>query len=105
AQGSEDYVLKLIQGFVPAEIIYSKQSRDKFDSLFGEEYSTFALDEWVYGFDYAYDKLISQFKTATLKGFGIEGLGEAIMAAGAILHYLEDTEHKDTSHIGSISRI
>lgn len=105
AQGREDYVLKLIQGFAPAEIIYSKQSREKFDALFGEEFSTFALDEWVYGFDYAYEKLISQFKTTSLKGFGIDGFGEAIMAAGAILHYLEDTEHKDTSHISAISRI
>lgn len=105
AQGNENYILKLIQGFAPAEIIFSKTSRDKFESLFGGEYSTFALDEWVYGFDYAYDKLANQFKTSSLKGFGIEDFGEAIIAAGSILHYLEDTEHRDTSHISSISRI
>ena len=105
AQGNENYVLKLIQGFSPSEIIYSKNSREKFDALFNGEYSTFALDEWVYGYDYAYEKLINQFKTASLKGFGIDGQGEAIIAAGAILHYLDDTEHKDTSHIASISRI
>jgi DNA mismatch repair protein MutS len=105
AQGTENYILKLIQGFAPSEIIYSKQSRGKFDELFGEEYSTFALEDWIYGYDYAYDKLITQFKTASLKGFGIEDYGEAIIAAGAILHYLEDTEHKDTSHIAAISRI
>jgi DNA mismatch repair protein MutS len=105
AQGNENYVLKLIQGFAPSEIIFSKSSREKFENVFGEEYNTFALDEWVYAFDYAYEKLINQFKTASLKGFGIDGFGEAIIAAGAILHYLEDTEHKDTSHIGSISRI
>lgn len=105
AQGNENYVMKLIQGFAPSEIIFSKSSREKFENIFGEEYHTFALDEWVYAFDYAYEKLISQFKTASLKGFGIDGFGEAIIAAGAILHYLEDTEHKDTSHIGSISRI
>jgi DNA mismatch repair protein MutS len=105
AQGNENYVLKLIQGFAPSEIIFSKSSREKFETIFGEEYNTFALDEWVYAFDYAYEKLISQFKTASLKGFGIDGFGEAIIAAGAILHYLEDTEHKDTSHIGAISRI
>jgi DNA mismatch repair protein MutS len=105
AQGNEHYVLKLIQGFVPSEIIFSKSSRDKFEKLFGEEYNTFALDEWVYAFDYGYEKLINQFKTASLKGFGIDGFGEAIIAAGAVLHYLEDTEHKDTSHIASISRI
>jgi DNA mismatch repair protein MutS len=105
AQGNETYILKLVQGFAPTEIIFSKSSREKFDSLFREEYSTFALDEWVYGYDYAYEKLTNQFKTASLKGFGVEDYGEAIIAAGAILHYLEETEHKDTSHISSISRI
>src|SRR5688572_26152964 len=105
AQGSENYILKLLQGFAPSEIIFSKQSRGHFEVLLGDDYSTFALDEWVYGFDYAYEKLVHQFKTVSLKGFGIDELGEAIIAAGAILHYLEDTEHKDTSHLSSISRI
>ncbi len=105
AQGNEHYISKLIQGFSPSEIIYSKQSRAYFENLFGDEYNVFALDEWVYGFDYAYEKLTTQFKTASLKGFGIEGLGEAIIAAGGVLHYLDDTEHRDTSHITSISRI
>lgn len=105
AQGNEEYVMKLIQGFSPAEIIFNKKSRDEFENLFGEDHSTFALDDWVYGYDYTYEKLIKQFKTTSLKGFGIDGLGEAIIAAGAILHYLEDTEHKDTSHIAAISRI
>ena len=105
AQGNENYVLKLIQGFAPSEVIFSKSQREKFGNIFGEEYNTYALDEWVYAFDYAYERLINQFKTASLKGFGIDGLGESIIAAGAILHYLEETEHKDTSHISSISRI
>jgi DNA mismatch repair protein MutS len=105
AQGGENYILKLLQGFAPSEIIFSKQSRGHFEVLLGDDYSTYALDEWVYGFDYAYEKLVHQFKTVSLKGFGIDELGEAIIAAGAILHYLEDTEHKDTSHISSISRI
>lgn len=105
AQGKEEYVLKLIQGFAPAEIIHSKLSRQQAGSLLGDEASMFALDEWVFGYDYAYDKLTEHFKTASLKGFGIEGMGEAIMAAGAVLHYLEETEHKDVSHITSISRI
>ncbi len=105
AQGNENYVLKLIQGFAPSEIIFSKASRDKFEKLLGDETNTFALDDWVYAFDYSYERLINQFKTASLKGFGIDGFGEAIIAAGAILHYLEDTEHKDTSHIAAISRI
>ncbi len=105
AQGSENYILKLLQGFTPSEIIFSKQSRGHLEVLLGDDYSTFALDEWVYGFDYAYEKLVHQFKTVSLKGFGIDELGEAIIAAGSILHYLEDTEHRDTSHISSISRI
>ncbi|HLT71726.1 MAG TPA: hypothetical protein VKZ75_03710, partial [Cyclobacteriaceae bacterium] len=105
AQGHEEYVLKLIQGLGATEIIFSKRSREKFESLFVGEHSTFALDEWVYAYDYAYEKLIRQFNTSTLKGFGIDNLGEAIIAAGAILHYLEDTEHRDTSHISAISRI
>lgn len=105
AQGQESYILKLIQGFSPAEIIFSKSSREKFEPLFGERHSTFALDEWVYGYDYAYEKLVNHFKTNSLKGFGVEDLGEAIIAAGAVLHYLEDTEHKDTSHIAALARI
>jgi DNA mismatch repair protein MutS len=63
------------------------------------------LDDWVYAFDFAQEKLLTQFKTASLKGFGIDGFNEAIIAAGAILHYLEATEHKDTQHITAISRI
>jgi DNA mismatch repair protein MutS len=105
AQGNENYVLKLLQGFSPSEIIFAKSSRERFEKLLGDEYNIFALDEWVYGFDYGYEKLINQFKTQSLKGFGIDEYGEAIIAAGAILHYLEDTEHRDTSHISSISRI
>lgn len=105
AEGSETYIYKLIQSFSPAEIIFSKPNRERFESQFSEEYATFALDEWVYAYDYAYEKLITQFKTANLKGFGIDSMPESIVAAGAILHYLEATEHKDTHHIAFISRI
>jgi DNA mismatch repair protein MutS len=105
AQGHENYVYKLIQSFGPAEIIYSKAAREKFDVQFAEEYATFTLDDWVYAFEFAHEKLIQQFKTNSLKGFGIDGMNEAIIASGAILHYLEATEHKNTYHISSISRI
>lgn len=105
AQGTESYVYKLIQSFSPAEIIFSKTHREKFETQFGESHATFALDDWVYAFDYAHEKLINQFKTANLKGFGLENLNEAIVAAGAILHYLEATEHKDTQHIAAIGRM
>lgn len=105
AQGDEKYVSKIIQSFSPSEIIYSKQSKNHFEQLLANEYNTFALDEWIYGFDYAHEKLTNQFKTNSVKGYGIDGMGEAVIAAGAILHYLEETEHRDTSHITSISRI
>ena len=105
AQGTRNYVFKLLQSLSPSEIIFCKNQREPLENHFGEEYATFALDDWVYAFDFGQEKLLSQFKTATLKGFGIEGLNEAVIAAGAILHYLEVTEHKDTHHIASISRI
>ena len=73
---------------------------------FSDKHATFALDEWVYAYDFAHERLTSQFKTANLKDFGLENLNEAIVATGAMLHYLEATEHKDTQHyIASISRI
>ncbi len=105
AQGSENYIYKLIQSFSPAEIIFSKAYREKFETQFGEGHATFALDDWVFALDFAQERLTNQFKTATLKGFGLDGLNEAIVAAGAILQYLEATEHKDTQHIAAISRI
>ena len=105
AQGNESYILKLLQSLGPAEVIFSKAHRDKLEPHLGEDHATFALDDWVYAFDYAHDKLVQQFKTSTLKGFGIDGMDEAIIAAGAILHYLEATEHKNTHHIASIARM
>ena len=105
AQGTENYVYKLIQSFNPAEIIFSKAYREKFETQFSNDHATFALDDCVYAFDYAHEKLINQFKTANLKGFGLEGLNEAIVVAGSVLHYLEATEHNDTQHIAAIGRI
>jgi DNA mismatch repair protein MutS len=105
AQGNENYIYKLIQSFSPAEIIFSKTHRERFETQFGETHATFAQDDWIYAFDFAFEKLTNQFKTATLKGFGLDGLTEAIIAAGATLQYLEATEHKDTQHIAAISRI
>ncbi len=84
AQEPANYIFKLIQSLSPSEIIFCKGQREKFENHFGEEYATFTLDDWVYAFDFAREKLIGQFKTSTLKGFGIDGLNEAIIAAGAI---------------------
>lgn len=105
AQGTIDYVSKLFQGFTPSEVIYSKADRSHFESTFGDEYNTYTLDEWIYSYDYGYEKLINHFKTASLKGFGIEGMDESIIAAGAIMYYLEETEHREVGHIAAISRI
>jgi DNA mismatch repair protein MutS len=105
ASGNETYIFKLIQSLAPAEVIYSKSQREPIEKHLGEEYATFAMDEWAFARDFAHDKLITQFKTASLKGFGIDEWPEAIVAAGAVLQYLESTEHKDTHHISAISRI
>ena len=105
ARGSKGYIQKLLQGFQPSEIIFCKGSKGAYKELVTEDYNSYCLEDWVFAYDYAYEKLINHFKTSTLKGFGIEPLGEAIIASGAILHYLEDTEHKEVSHISSISRI
>ena len=105
AAGTQVYIFKLIQSLSPAEVIFSKSQKEAIEIHLGEEYATFALDEWIFATDFANEKLIAQFKTASLKGFGIDEWPEAIIAAGAALHYLESTEHKDTNHIASISRI
>ncbi len=105
SEGSEEYIQKLIQGFKPAEIIYNKTTKEDFFWSFGEEHNCFGLEDWVYQIDYGYEKLIKHFKTSSLKGFGIESLSEAVIAAGSIIHYLAETEHKEIAHISSISRI
>ncbi len=105
AQGDTAYIEKLIQSFVPSEIIYCKKNRNQFEEKFQENFNTYCLEEWIYGLDYGYEKLTNHFEVNSLKGFGIEGMDDAISAAGAILFYLEDTEHKEVAHISSISRI
>jgi DNA mismatch repair protein MutS len=105
AQGSENYVFKLLQSLNPSEVIFRKNQREILESRLADEYAVFTLDDWAFAFEYGQEKLLSQFKTTTLKGYGIEGLNAAIIAAGAILHYLEATEHRDTHHVASISRI
>ena len=103
--GTEDYVDKLIRGFQPSEIIYPKPSRDIYGSKYGELFSSFPLEDWIFSKDYGYEKLTKHFNVPNLKGYGIEELPEGILAAGAILYYLDETEHKETNHIKSIARI
>jgi DNA mismatch repair protein MutS len=105
AQGTKYYVDKLVQSFKPSEIILSKQQQKEFQALFKEQYNHHCMEEWVYHFDYAYEVLNEHFGTASLKGFGIEQLRFGIIAAGAVLRYLEETEHKKIKHIASIARI
>ncbi len=105
SSGTEDYIDKLIRGFQPSEIIYPKPSRDIYGSKYGEHFSSYPLEDWIFSKDYGYEKLTTHFNVPNLKGYGIEELSEGILAAGAILYYLDETEHKETNHIKSISRI
>lgn len=105
AQGNAEYVDKLLQNFRPSEVLVAKQKRSFFKQTFGADFHTFHLEDWVYQTDYANETLIKHFNTKTLKGFGIADLYEGIIAAGAILHYLSETQHHKLQHITSISRI
>lgn len=104
SQGTKEYIEKLIQGFEPKEILFQKgKNKDLQDTL--SAYYTFKLDDWIFTEDFANESLNKHFKTKSLKGFGIEAYPEGIIAAGAILHYLSETEHRHLGHITSISRI
>ena len=105
AEGSDAYIDKLISNLAPKEIIYQRGYEDRFSDAFGSRHYTYRLDEWVFSESVNRDKLCKQFGTQSLKGFGIEQFSSGISAAGAILYYLEFTEHKNTAHISSISRI
>lgn len=105
ASGSPGYVDKLLQGFRPSEVIYNKKEKRQIEEIFGQEYNLFGLEDWVYTEDFAREQLTNHFKTSNLKGFGIEEMPEGIIASGAIMHYLDETEHKEKSHIAAISRI
>ncbi|MBK6338549.1 MAG: DNA mismatch repair protein MutS [Bacteroidetes bacterium] len=105
AEGSQAYIEKLIQSFNPSEIIFPKSQQKQYKEIFHEKYYFYAVEDWVFNADYASDKLLMQFETQSLKGFGIAELHLATIAAGAVLHYLSDTEHSNIQHITSISRI
>ena len=104
-EGNTEYIDKLLQSFRPSEVIFQKQKNKFFQEQFGPKYYTYLLDEWIYGEQYAQDTLLQHFQTVSLKGFGIDDIPHAIIAAGAIIHYLKDTEHQQLSHISSIQRI
>jgi DNA mismatch repair protein MutS len=105
AQGNEEYIDKLLQNFVPSEILIQKNNRNQFKEVFGEDFNTFYLEDWVFKEDYALETMMSHFQTNSLKGFGIEELQDGIIASGAILYYLSETQHNKIQHITNIQRI
>ena len=105
AQGSIEYIDKLIQGFEPSEIIFQKKCTSFFKETFGEKYYTYKLEDWVFSTDFADESLNKHFGTKNLKGFGVDELKSGIIAAGAILHYLSETHHEKLGHITHLSRI
>ncbi len=105
AQGSEEYIDKLIQNFRPSEILVTKNHKNTFKSAFGEDHHVFYLEDWIYKEDYAFETLTKHFQTNSLKGFGVEELQEGIVASGAILYYLSETQHNKIQHITNIQRI
>ena len=105
AEGDDRYIDKLLAAFAPKEVLYQRSMADRFQDTFGSRFYTYRLDDWIFSSELNYDKLCKQFSTPSLKGFGVESMADGIAAAGAILYYLEFTEHRSISHIASISRI
>src|SRR5687768_3115563 len=93
AQGNQEYADKLLQTLKPAEVIFQRSFQKHFKENFGARFYTYTLESWIFDKAYATESLLKHFQTHSLKGFGIEEMGDAITAAGAILHYLKDTEH------------
>lgn len=105
AEGTTDYVDKLLTNFAPKEVLFERGKRLMFEGNFGGRFFTFELDDWIYTDDSARKKLLSHFGTKNLKGYGVEHLKNGVVAAGAVLYYLEQTQHTHISHIRSISQI
>ena len=104
-EGNPDYVEKLLSNFEPKEVLYDRAYKDRFEQMFGSRLCTFELDDWVFTEQTANQKLLTHFGTKSLKGFGVDNLHNGIIAAGAIMQYLELTQHTHISHITSLSRI
>lgn len=105
AQGNSEYIDKLLQGFRPTEVVFQKSKRKEFIELFGDRFYTFPIDDWAFTTDYSTEILNKHFEVNSLKGFGVEKLASGIVAAGVVLHYLNETEHRNLKHITSISRL
>ncbi|WP_407427053.1 DNA mismatch repair protein MutS [Arcticibacter sp.] len=105
AQGTNEYIDKLLQSLKPSEVIFPKSRAREFTEAFGDRFYTYTLDEWAYSGDFAHENLLKHFEVRSLKGFGIDRLAVANTAAGVALHYLNETEHRNLQHISSIARI
>ena len=105
AQGNADYLDKLLQSFKPSEVIFPKRFLRDFVEIFGDRFYTYGLEDWPYTTDYTNEILFKHFEVNSLKGFGIEKMGLASMAAGVALHYLNETEHRNLQHISGMARI
>ncbi|AUC85729.1 DNA mismatch repair protein MutS [Polaribacter sp. ALD11] len=105
AQGNAEYIDKLLQNFSPSEVLVQKQHKQQFLELFENRYYTFYLDDWVFQKEYANETLHNHFEVKSLKGFGIQDLKNGIIAAGAVMYYLSETQHNQLKHIQHISRI
>ncbi len=105
AEGTADYVDKLLVNFAPKEVLYLRGKKREFEEAFGNKYFTFELDDWMMTREATNERLIKQFNVQSLKGFGVDNLPQGVIAAGAILHYLDATQHLQTGHIQHLSRI
>lgn len=105
AEGSFEYIDKLLNSFNPKEVLFQRGKGNDFIALFGGKFYTYTMDDWVYTEDAAMDRLLRHFETKSLKGFGVQDLNYGILASGAILHYLDLTQHHQIQHITSLSRI
>jgi len=105
AEGNIEYVDKLLQSFKPAEVVFQRSYQKHFKEVFGVKFYTYTLEAWIFDEAFATESLLKHFQTHSLKGFGIENMHTGIVAAGAVLHYLKDTEHPNLQHITSIQRI
>ncbi len=105
AQGNAEYIDKLLQNFRPSEIVLQKNKLRQFVETFGDKFYTNTFEDWVFTPDFSHDLLLKHFQTTSLKGFGIDQMEQAIIAAGAALHYLSETQHDRVAHITRISRV
>jgi len=105
SQGNEEYIDKLLQNFRPSEILIPKQYKNQFNTAFGTDFHAFFLEDWVYKEDFALESLTKHFQVNSMKGFGVEELSEGLIASGAILYYLSETQHNKIQHITNIQRI